>query len=149
MKVEPGDPYHLSRFFEAQAPVYSQVVEELRQGCKTGHWMWFIFPQVAGLGSSAMARRFAISSLAEAEAYLNHPVLGRRLEECAAILLKVSGKTAYEILGSPDDLKFRSCMTLFARAGAKNSVFEDNLTRYFGGKSDPLTIELLRRSGYS
>src|SRR6516162_6170027 len=103
MKVELGDPYHLSRFVEAQAPVYMQVVEELRRGCKNGHWMWFIFPQIARLGSSAMARRFAISSLAEAEAYLNHPVLGRRLEECAAILLKVSGKTAYEILGSPDD----------------------------------------------
>lgn len=143
MKTGQGDPYQLHRFVEAQNPVYAQACSELRRGAKTGHWMWFIFPQLAGLGNSEMSRRFAIASLAEAEAYMQHPVLGQRLEECAAILLKVSGKSAREILGSPDDLKFRSCMTLFARAGAKNSVFEDNLTKYFGGKPDPFTTELL------
>jgi uncharacterized protein (DUF1810 family) len=147
MKAGPGDPYHLHRFVEAQDPVYTQVLDELRRGSKTGHWMWFIFPQVAGLGNSEMSRRFAISSPGEAEAYLQHPVLGQRLEECAGTVLKVPGKTAREILGSPDDLKFRSCMTLFARAGAKNSVFEDNLTRYFGGKPDSLTIKFLRPVG--
>ena len=141
--MEPGDLYQLHRFVEAQDPVYAQVCDELRRGCKTGHWMWFIFPQVAGLGSSEMSRRFAISSIAEAEAYLQHPVLRQRLEECAAIVLKISGKTARDILGSPDDMKFRSCMTLFAQA-AKNPVFKDNLTKYFGGKPDPFTTEFLR-----
>jgi len=147
MKVAPGDPYHLHRFVEAQDPVYAQVCDELKQGYKTGHWMWFIFPQIAGLGTSAMARRFAISSLAEAEAYKQHAVLGPRLEECAALVLRVSGKSVNEILGSPDDLKFRSCMTLFARTATKNPVFLDNLTKYFGGKSDPLTTEFLRSAG--
>ena len=146
MKVAPADPYLLHRFVDAQKPVYARVWDELRKGNKTGHWMWFIFPQVAGLGHSEMARRFAISSLAEAEAYLRHPVLGQRLEECAALVLKVSGKTASEILGSPDDLKFRSCMTLFAHA-AKNPVFSDNLTKYFGGRPDPLTTDFLRLDG--
>jgi len=146
MKTEPGDPYHLHRFVEAQDPVYAQVCEELRRGSKTGHWMWFIFPQVAGLGSSEMSRRFAISSVGEAEAYLQHPVLGRRLEECAAIVLKVTGKRAREILGSPDDMKFRSCLTLFAQI-AENPVFGENLTKYFGGKPDPFTARFLRNGG--
>jgi uncharacterized protein (DUF1810 family) len=109
--------------------------------------MWFIFPQIAGLGTSEMARRFAISSLAEAEAYMQHPVIGKRLEECADFVLKISGKTAHEIFGSPDDLKFRSCMTLFARTTAKNPVFQENLTKYFGGKPDRLTTEFLRPGG--
>jgi uncharacterized protein (DUF1810 family) len=143
MRATKDDPYHLHRFVEAQDPVYSKVCEELRRGYKTGHWMWFIFPQIAGLGSSEMARRFAISSTAEAEAYLQHPVLGKRLEECAALVLKVSGRTANEIFGATDELKFRSCMTLFGRTSAKNPVFQDNLMKYFGGKPDPLTTNLL------
>jgi uncharacterized protein (DUF1810 family) len=147
MKVEQDDPYHLHRFVEAQDPVYAPVCEELKRGHKTGHWMWFIFPQIAGLGTSEMARRFAISSLAEAEAYMQHPVIGKRLEECADFVLKISGKTAHEIFGSPDDLKFRSCMTLFARTTAKNPVFQENLTKYFGGKPDRLTTEFLRPGG--
>jgi uncharacterized protein (DUF1810 family) len=143
MRVAQGDPYHLHRFVEAQDPVYSQVCDELKRGQKTGHWMWFMFPQIAGLGSSEMARRFAISSLAEAEAYMQHSVLRKRLEECARLVLKVSGRTALEIFDYPDDLKFRSCMTLFARTSGKHPVFQDNLTKYFGGKPDPLTTNLL------
>jgi uncharacterized protein (DUF1810 family) len=144
MKIAQGDPCHLHRFVEAQDPVYAEVCAELKRGHKTEHWMWFIFPQIAGLGSSEMARQFAISSLAEAEAYMRHPVLGGRLKECAALVLKVSGKTASEIFGAPDDLKFRSCMTLFSRTAEKNPVFQDNLTKYFDGKPDPLTTNLLR-----
>jgi uncharacterized protein (DUF1810 family) len=147
MKVAQGDPYHLHRFVEAQDPVYAQVCDELKRGHKTGHWMWFIFPQIAGLGSSEMASRFAISSLAEAEAYMQHAVLGKRLEECAAFVLKVSGKTASEIFGSPDNLKFRSCMTLYSRTTTKNPVFQDNLTKYFNGKPDPRTTNLLQPVG--
>jgi len=136
-------PYDLHRFIEMQDPVYSRVCEELKRGDKTGHWMWFIFPHIAGLGSSEMARRFAISSLPEAEAYMQHAVLGKRLAECAALVLKISGKTAREIFGSPDDLKFRSCMTLFARA-AKNPAFEENLKKYFKGEHDRRTLDELR-----
>jgi uncharacterized protein (DUF1810 family) len=147
MKVAPEDPYQLDRFVKAQDPVYVQVCAELKRGYKSGHWMWFIFPQIAGLGTSETARRFAISSLGQAEAYIRHPVLGKRLEECAALVLKASGKTAHEIFSSPDDLKFRSCMTLFAKTEAKNPVFQDNLTKYFNGKPDPLTTKFLRPAG--
>jgi uncharacterized protein (DUF1810 family) len=143
MAAAKDDPYHLYRFVEAQDPVYDQVCEELRRGYKTGHWMWFVFPQIAGLGSSEMARRFSISSLAEAEAYMQHPVLGKRLKECAALVLKISGKTAREIFGSPDDLKFRSCMTLFAKVDTEGSVFGENIRKYFNGGRDQRTIELL------
>src|SRR5438552_788440 len=108
--------YDLQRFVEAQDPVYEQVCAELRRGKKTSHWMWFVFPQLSGLGTSAMSRRYAISSVEEAAAYLRHPILGPRLIECAELVLQVSGKTANEIFGSPDDLKFRSSMSLFARA---------------------------------
>lgn len=147
MKATPGDPYHLHRFVEAQDRGYLQVCMELKRGCKTGHWMWFIFPQIAGLGTSEMARRFAISSLGEAEAYMQHSILGKRLEECAALVLKVSGKSAHEIFGSPDDLKFRSCMTLFAQAemGEKGgTVFKDNIEKYFNGEYDRRTLDQLR-----
>jgi uncharacterized protein (DUF1810 family) len=147
MKATPGDPYHLHRFVEAQDRVFLQACAELKRGSKTGHWMWFIFPQIAGLGTSEMARLFAISSLAEAEAYLQHPVLGKRLEECAALVLKVSGKTAHEIFGSPDDLKFRSCMTLFARVEMGKmggNVFKDNIEKYFNGEYDRRTLDQLR-----
>jgi uncharacterized protein (DUF1810 family) len=147
MRVAKDDPFHLHRFVEAQDPVYSQVCEQLRGGYKTGDWIWFIFPQIAGLGSSENSRRFAISSLAEAEAYMQHSVLRKRLEECARLVLKVSGKTAHEIFDSPDDLKFRSCMTLFSRTSGKHPVFQDNLTKYFGGIPDPLTTKRLSPGG--
>jgi uncharacterized protein (DUF1810 family) len=143
MTIAQGDPYHLHRFLDAQDRVYLHACSELKRGQKTGHWMWFIFPQIAGLGTSEMAVRFAISSLEEAEAYMKHPVLGRRLEECAALVFEVSGKTAHEIFGSPDDLKFRSCMTLFARVATKSALFEENLQKYFNGEPDRRTLELL------
>lgn len=146
MKATPDDPYRLHRFVRAQEPVYAQVCAELQRGYKTGHWMWFIFPQIAGLGSSEMARQFAIASIGEAEAYMQHPLLGRRLAECASRVLKVSGKSAYEIFGTPDDLKFRSSMTLFARAEEtkEGSVFKDNIEKYFNGEHDRLTLDQLR-----
>jgi uncharacterized protein (DUF1810 family) len=125
------DPYPLNRFVAAQDPVYAQVRAELRRGHKTSHWMWFVFPQLAGLGRSEMSKRYAIASLGEAQAYLRHPVLGPRLIECATLVFQVSGKTAHEIFGSPDDLKFRSSMSLFARASAENPIFENNLQKYF------------------
>jgi uncharacterized protein (DUF1810 family) len=146
MTVAQADPYDLHRFVEAQDPVYDHVCLELKRGHKAGHWMWFIFPQMAGLGTSEMAMRFAISSLREAEAYMQHPELGRRLKECAAQVLQVSGKTAHEIFGSPDDLKFRSCMTLFARVEEMKAgnVFTDNIEKYFNGEYDRLTMDRLR-----
>ena len=130
-----------SRFLEAQEPVYAQVCAELRAGRKTSHWMWFIFPQIAGLGASAMARTFAIASLEEARAYLRHPVLGPRLEECCRLVNRIEGRTIGEIFGYPDDLKFRSSMTLFAHAADDNTVFQEALDKYFGGEFDPLTLE--------
>jgi uncharacterized protein (DUF1810 family) len=139
-----GDNFNLVRFVEAQDPVYAQVCSELKRGHKTGHWMWFIFPQIAGLGNSEMSRRYAISSAREAEAYLMHTVLGARLRECADLVLQVDGKTAYEIFGTPDDLKFGSCMTLFAEVEEESRVFEDNIRKYFNGVKDRRTVELLR-----
>ena len=138
-----SDPHNLQRFVDAQAPVYEQVKRELGAGNKTSHWMWFIFPQIEGLGVSPMARKYAISSRAEAEAYLSHPLLGARLRECTALVDQVQGKTIEEILGCPDDVKFRSSMTLFAHATADNEVFMDALRKYFGGEFDPLTLEAL------
>ena len=137
-----ADPYNLRRFEEAQDGVYERVCEELRAGEKRSHWMWFIFPQIRGLGKSPMAERFAIGSLEEARAYLGHAVLGGRLRECASIVNSVEGKTAAEIFGFPDDLKFCSSMTLFARAGdEKDSLFEIALRKYFGGEMDRGTLE--------
>jgi uncharacterized protein (DUF1810 family) len=138
------DPFNLQRFVDAQAPVYERVRTELKNGRKHSHWMWFIFPQIAGLGHSAMAQRYAISSLDEAKAYLAHPVLGHRLRECTRLVLQVDGKTAYEILGSPDDMKLHSCMTLFARAAPQEEVFMDELEKYFGGAEDQATVARLR-----
>jgi uncharacterized protein (DUF1810 family) len=137
------DPYDLQRFVDAQNPVYDQVCAELRRGRKGSHWMWFVFPQLEGLGRSAMARRFGIGSREEARAYLQHPVLGPRLRECTRLVLEVEGRTIAEILGCPDDMKFRSAMTLFARATADNRSFLDALTRYFSGQPDPATLALL------
>jgi uncharacterized protein (DUF1810 family) len=132
-------PYDLDRFLVAQQPVYDDVIDELRRGRKTSHWMWFVFPQVAGLGSSAMARRFAIASLDEARAYLAHPVLGARLRECAELVLASGGRTAVEIFGSTDALKLRSCMTLFHRAAPDETVFARVLDRPYGGVADEAT----------
>ena len=137
------DPYHLERFVEAQNPVYDQVCRELQQGLKMTHWMWFIFPQIGGLSSSAMSRRFAITSLEEAAAYLNHSVLGPRLIQCTEFVINTSGRTLKQILGPTDNMKFRSCMTLFAHATTEILVFEDALQRYFSGQYDQLTLDRL------
>lgn len=130
---EQSDPFALRRFVEAQDPVYARVLGELRGGRKWSHWMWFIFPQIAGLGSSANAQRFTISSLDEAKAYLAHPLLGARLKECTKLVLDVEGRSIHEIFDSPDDLKFRSCMTLFAEAAVDGTLFRDAIKKYFGG----------------
>jgi uncharacterized protein (DUF1810 family) len=137
-----NDPYDLARFVDAQHTVYSRVVAELSDGRKQSHWMWFVFPQVAGLGFSAMAQRYAISSREEAEAYLAHDVLGPRLIECTRLVLAVRGRTINDILGSPDDMKFRSCMTLFG-AVSDNAIFDEAVTRYFPGGRDHATLTIL------
>ncbi len=134
------DPYHLERFVQAQQAVFDQVVEELRDGRKRSHWMWFVFPQIKGLGRSEMARHYAISSRDEAAAYLTHPLLGPRLEQCAQLVLAIEGKSLNEIFGDPDDAKFRSCMTLFAAVAGPASVFRVCLEKYCGNQPDPLTI---------
>lgn len=138
-----GDPHHLARFVQAQEGVYDEALAEVRAGSKRSHWMWFIFPQFDGLGFSATSRLYAVKSVAEAEAYLAHPVLGKRLLECAEAALAVQGKTAREVFGSPDDMKLRSCATLFARVSPPGSVFHRLLDRYFQGKPDEKTLRLL------
>src|SRR5262249_46744467 len=140
------DPYNLQRFLDAQNPIFDDVCSELRRGGKTSHWMWFVFPQIQGLGRSSTAREFAISSLAEAEAYIMHPVLGPRLRKCAALVAAIQGSSAEEIFGNPDDRKFRSSMTLFAHATPDNQVFVDALEKYFQREFDPLTLQLLKVS---
>ncbi|WP_437995845.1 DUF1810 domain-containing protein [Sorangium sp. So ce185] len=137
------DPYDLQRFVDAQAPVYDRVLAELRRGQKTSHWMWFIFPQVRGLGHSAMAHRYGIASKAEAEAYLQHPTLGPRLIECTRLVNQIEGCSLYDIFDSPDDMKFCSSMTLFARAAPDNETFLAALEKYCGGELDPRTLALL------
>jgi len=138
-----SDPYELKRFVDAQEGVYEQACAELQAGRKRSHWMWFVFPQIRGLGSSPMAVRFAISGLDEARAYLEHPVLGLRLRECAGIVCEVKGKTVEDIFGYPDDLKFHSSMTLFAKAAAEAGVFGEALKKYFGGAMDQGTLKLI------
>ena len=140
-----GDPYNLARFLEAQeAGAYEGALAELRAGHKRTHWMWFIFPQIAGLGVSARAQRYAIGSLDEVRAYLAHPVLGRRIIECAEALLALEGRhSAVEILGYPDDLKLCSSATLFQQASPAGSVFERLLERFFAGRADERTLALL------
>ncbi len=137
------DPYNLRRFVEAQEPVYAQVCSELRQGRKTSHWMWFIFPQIRGLGSSETARHFAIAHRQEATAYAAHPVLGTRLRECTGLVLQVDDKSVEQIFGYPDNLKFHSSMTLFAGTAEDNRVFLDALKKYFSGALDPHTLSRL------
>jgi uncharacterized protein (DUF1810 family) len=138
-----SDPFDLKRFVEAQAAVYRSVVEELRGGRKRSHWIWFVFPQLLGLGSSPMAVRYGISSLDEARAYLRHDLLGPRLRECTRLVNQVQGRSIAEIFGSPDDLKLCSSMTLFARATDDNQDFVALLTKYYAGQEDPLTLARL------
>jgi uncharacterized protein (DUF1810 family) len=138
-----NDPFNLQRFVDAQQPHYSQVCAELRAGHKCSHWMWFIFPQMRGLGRSEMADFYGISSRQEAEAYLQHPVLGPRLRECTKLVNAVEERSVDDIFGSPDNLKFRSSMTLFANVAREKQIFRDALQKYFGGKEDERTLALL------
>ncbi|WP_426437205.1 DUF1810 domain-containing protein [Bradyrhizobium genosp. P] len=138
-----SDPFDLRRFVNAQEPVYRRVVEELSHGRKRTHWMWFVFPQITGLGSSAMAQRFAIGSRAEAVSYLEHAVLGPRLLECTRLVLAASEKTITDILGSPDDMKFRSCMTLFD-AVSQHEIFAEAIGAFYPDGKDPATLGILR-----
>lgn len=135
--------YDLDRFVKAQDPVIATVLRELRDGRKETHWMWFVFPQLRGLGRSPMAQRYGIDSLEEARAYLGHAVLGPRLLECVEAVLGVTGRTLHEIFGSPDDVKFRSSMTLFALASGSNKPFREALVRYCDGQQDAATLDLL------
>lgn len=139
-----NDPHDLNRFLESQDRVYSSVLSELKSGHKQSHWIWYIFPQVSGLGRSPTSQYYAIKSKPEAESYLNHPILGARLKECAEILLGIENKTAREILGRPDDLKLRSSMTLFASMAEPGSVFEKVLEKYFHGDRCQRTLMLLK-----
>ena len=141
-----GDPYHLERFLEAQRGTYETALAEVRAGRKRSHWMWFVFPQFAGLGRSSISVRYAIKSRTEAEAYLQHPTLGPRLREISEAALGVEGRSAHEIFGTPDDLKLRSCATLFAEVSAPGSVFEWLLVKYYEGEPDRRTLELLEVS---
>ena len=140
---DQSDRFNLERFVRAQEDIFKAALSELRRGQKRSHWMWFIFPQVAGLGSSPAAREFAIKSLDEACAYLNHPVLGPRLLECCRAILSVNGRSAEDILGYPDDLKLRSSMTLFALVAGAPLEFAQVLEKYYEGHRDPRTLELL------
>jgi uncharacterized protein (DUF1810 family) len=141
-----SDPFNLQRFLDAQQPVFEQVCRELRSGHKTSHWMWFIFPQIQGLGHSAMSRKYAISSRAEAVAYLDHPVLGARLRECTELVNRVEGRNVHEIFGDPDDMKFHSCMSLFASVAVGDQVFKRALDKYFEAALDQATLSLLENS---
>ncbi|ESP90072.1 DUF1810 domain-containing protein [Candidatus Halobonum tyrrellensis] len=138
-----SDPHDLERFVEAQDPVIAEVKEELRSGRKRTHWMWYVFPQMEGLGRSRTARRYAIGSRAEAEAYLAHPILGPRLRRCTRLATAVEGRSANDVFGSPDDLKFRSSMTLFDAVADDPTPFRAALQRYYGGEPDPKTLEIL------
>jgi uncharacterized protein (DUF1810 family) len=138
-----NDPYDLQRFVDAQAGVYDTVLDELRTGRKRSHWIWFVFPQIAGLGSSPTSLRYAISSLAEAQAYLRHEVLGPRLRECARLVNGIEGNSIEQIFGWPDNLKVRSSMTLFARATNDNDEFVTLLAMYYNGEEDPATVACL------
>jgi uncharacterized protein (DUF1810 family) len=138
-----SDPFNLQRFVDAQDPVFDEVRAELRAGRKRSHWMWFVFPQIQGLGRSSMATKYAISSRAEATAYLQHTILGPRLRECVQLVLSIPDASAREIFDSPDDVKFRSSLTLFAHATTDNQLFLEALEKYFDGQFDPLTVQQL------
>jgi uncharacterized protein (DUF1810 family) len=137
------DPFNLQRFLDAQAPVYATAHTELAAGRKRSHWMWFIFPQISGLGSSATSRFYAIASRQEAEAYLQHPLLGPRLLDCTRLVNAVQGRSAHDIFGDPDCMKFQSCMTLFAEVAEDDAVFRTALAKYYGGASDQATLARL------
>lgn len=143
LSMDQPDPFALARFVDAQAPVYDTVVGELRGGRKRSHWMWFVFPQLRGLGNSPTAVRFGISSVDEARAYLAHELLGPRLRECARLVARIEGRTADQIFGWPDDMKLRSSMTLFARASDDNADFLAVLDKLFNGEEDPATLARL------
>ncbi len=138
-----SDFFHLNRFLQAQEPIIEQVMTELQKGAKTGHWIWFVFPQIKGLGQSPTSQKYAISSAAEAAAYLEHHLLGPRLKECTRLVLLVENRSAARIFGSPDDMKFRSSMTLFAHVFKADDIFERALKKYFAGIPDRLTLDLL------
>jgi uncharacterized protein (DUF1810 family) len=138
-----SDPYHLKRFLDAQATTYDRALAELKAGQKRSHWIWYIFPQYRGLGFSAMSQKYAIQSLEEAKAYLAHPILGDRLLECTTTVLGITGRSAYNIFGSPDDLKLRSCATLFAVVSPADSLFVQLLDRFYNGQRDTKTLHLL------
>jgi uncharacterized protein (DUF1810 family) len=141
--MTPVDPYNLQRFVDAQAPVIDQVRAELRAGRKTSHWMWFVFPQIAGLGYSPMAQRFAISGREEAQSYLQDPVLGPRLAECTGLVNAHAGRDIVNILGDIDAIKFRSSMTLFAKVAKDNQIFTHALATFYRGEMDELTLQRL------
>lgn len=140
---ENNDPFDLARFLEAQQNIYSTALSELKNGQKHSHWMWFVFPQIDGLGSSATAKRYAIKSTEEAKAYLNHPLLGARLTECTKTLLNIKGLSASDIFGYPDDLKFCSSMTLFEHVTSEDSLFSRALDQYCGGQRDEKTLAIM------
>ncbi len=141
------DPFDLSRFVAAQERVYDHVLAELKSGQKRSHWMWYIFPQIDGLGHSATTKHYSIKSVQEARQYLDHPVIGKRLLECAETVLAVEGRSVSQIFGYPDDLKLHSSMTLFASVAEPSSVFERVLDKYFQGQPDPATLQILKRLG--
>ncbi len=141
-----NDPFDLARFVDAQGPVHERVIRELRAGRKASHWMWYVFPQLRGLGWSPTARHYGIASIAEAQAYLAHPILGPRLELCVRLVLDCRGRTAEQIFGFPDVLKFLSCLTLFEAAAPSSQLFTEALGRYYGGERDLLTLDLLAGS---
>jgi uncharacterized protein (DUF1810 family) len=143
MSGSADDPHDLSRFVIAQADDYERALAEIKSGRKRSHWMWYIFPQIEGLGFSSMSRRYSIKSLDEARAFLDHPVLGHRLVECAEAAVSVEGRSAYDIFGSPDDMKLKSCATLFAKATPPDSVFARLLDKFFEGERDGKTLRLL------
>jgi uncharacterized protein (DUF1810 family) len=138
-----GDPHDLNRFVRAQEHDFDQAIAEIRNGRKQSHWMWYIFPQFDGLGFSSTSKRYSIKSIVEAKAYLDHPVLGRRLIECSQAVLNVAGRSAHEIFGSPDDMKLKSCATLFATVSPEGSVFDQLIDKYYRGERDSKTLELL------
>ena len=143
------DEFNLQRFVVAQDPVYTAVLDELRAGEKRSHWMWFIFPQIKGLGHSVMAQQYAITSREEAKAYLEHPLLGSRLRECTGLVMNVNGRSAEQIFAYPDNVKFRSSMTLFMEVSTGNNIFQDALLMYFEGTPDHSTLAILKHSGES
>jgi len=143
---EAGDPYDLNRFLQAHEDNYERALSEIKRGQKRSHWMWYIFPQFDGLGFSTTSKRYSIKSVAQAKAYLSHPILGPRLTECVEAALSVEGRSAYEIFGSPDDMKLRSCATLFASVSPKSSIFDQLLEKFFQGERDDKTLRLLNVS---